>query len=166
MREDTPIPIAEEEWASFELEQVGDDWWLDAKPMCWRCTAEVDALQHYCHRCNAAVGQFTPWISFVNIPMACEPFGIMWERAWWPGTESPLRRATYWILLLAAGVATGYVWILLLAFILWTRSPPPRPGYCRECGFDLRSGHERCPECGRPPRPEDSHPRKRLPAEN
>jgi hypothetical protein len=48
--------------------------------------------------------------------------------------------------------------MLVVALFLWRRSDSKDRGklassdgeYCHECGYDLRAGHERCPECGTP----------------
>lgn len=38
-----------------------------------------------------------------------------------------------------------------LGVMEWLRRPRQQTGgRCRECGYDLRGGHERCPECGTP----------------
>jgi hypothetical protein len=145
---DDVASIDDGEWSAVGPEGVESEWWLEAKPLCFRCAAPIDRLQHYCHNCEAAVGQLTPLIPFVNIPMACEPFCIMWERLWFPRGESRARRATYLALLIIGGMVSGYVWILPIALVCWWRRPPRRPGCCHLCGYGLRASPERCPECG------------------
>ena len=62
---------------------------LDGTPLCLRCLAPADPLEHYCPECGAATGRFTPYIPFVDIPFYASIFGIMWERLfdrstrWW-----------------------------------------------------------------------------------
>jgi len=60
----------------------------------------------------------------------------------------------YWVPAMVAAVVPG----LHAARLLWQRHRESRGrrGLCCRCGYDLRGGHARCPECGlEPPAPKD-----------
>ena len=49
-------------------------------------------------------------------------------------------RVPHWLVALLAGIAP--------AVYGYRRRRRPPPGYCRNCGYDLRASPGRCPECG------------------
>jgi hypothetical protein len=70
-----------------------------------------------------------------------------WEKlGFWLHFEAPSSfdvGFAYWLPTLLMLVVVA-LWLLRRrAWVLHVRE-----GYCRECGYDLRGGHERCPECG------------------
>ena len=84
---------------------------------------------------------------------------VLWSRLglWLDGWKTPLpdRSSTGW------RVALPYWFIQLVGLTLtsltmrikWNwhrRSPHTLPGYCPQCGYDLRASKDRCPECGHP----------------
>ena len=122
-----------------------------ATPVCLGCLTPFDRLQHYCGHCGTVVGQFTPYIPYLNSPFNYSLYDRMWTRLWYPQGESVARRKVYVIMLIVLAFVHIPVWILLLGIPLWWwyRRKHPPPGFCAACGYDLRGGpHERCPECG------------------
>src|SRR5262245_54507984 len=93
MTEDQSSAVDWDDWKNFPEPESMEGDLSDATPLCPRCLNEVTLWDHYCDRCGFAVGLFTPSIPFVNIPLLCEPFRIMWERLWWPHGETMYRRA-------------------------------------------------------------------------
>jgi hypothetical protein len=51
------------------------------------------------------------------------------------------------LLITAPGIARLFDW-----------RPLSKRHACPECGYDLRSGHDKCPECGHPVKPQSINP--------
>ena len=51
-------------------------------PLCTQCLAPHSPSVYYCPKCGAAVGQFTAYMPFVNIPFFANFYGRVWERVW------------------------------------------------------------------------------------
>jgi hypothetical protein len=75
----------------------------EATPLCPRCLRPIDPLQHYCD-CGQPVGQFTPYIPFVNIRFNYGVFGASWRRLWASGTALPPRLGHFLLIALLAPV--------------------------------------------------------------
>ena len=52
-----------------------------------------------------------------------------------------------WLCLLVSSATTA---------LLFRAAPKTRPGFCPNCGYDLRATPNRCPECGHQPKPAHS----------
>jgi len=61
-----------------------------------------------------------------------------WPSAEWRGTGGHLV-APFWFVLLVSVPLTAF----------WWYRDRLRPGYCRQCGYDLRASKKKCPECGK-----------------
>lgn len=62
---------------------------------------------------------------------------------WFRRLGTRLAAVPHWIL-----VAVGALPLLMRAVLMCRRYIRVRQGQCTNCGYDLRSGHDRCPECG------------------
>jgi predicted amidophosphoribosyltransferase len=159
-------PIESSKWAETpEPEAVSGDW-SGARPLCSCCLEESDPLQHDCRSCGNAVGQFTSYIPFANIPFTLDPFGRMWERVWFPHHESPARRLIDLGLLALSFVGIWPTWILLLLSTPYWSKRRRRwiGGRCQRCGYDLRASAGMCPECGAPVAPAEREAPRHAPA--
>ncbi len=52
-------------------------------PICLHCFTPYHETEHYCKVCGEAVGQFTPYVPFVNIPFNYSIFGKIWRKLWY-----------------------------------------------------------------------------------
>ena len=77
----------------------------DGVPLCTRCLRPHSPHQYYCAHCGAAVGQYTAYIPYVDIPFFANFYGRLWRRAWFERGVSLISRAfSMLIILLAAPV--------------------------------------------------------------
>ncbi len=49
-------------------------------PICPHCFTPYHETEHYCKECGEAVGQFTPYVPFVNIPFNYAIFRKIWRK--------------------------------------------------------------------------------------
>jgi hypothetical protein len=123
-----PEELDEEHEEYGEPEELGDD--EEAIPVCPNCLAPFNPLQHYCSDCYEAVGQYTPYIPFVNIRFETRLVRELWKKMVTP-TLPILTRVEYFIalMIIALVVAPDQEAIFLgIPFMLWGWShvEPPR----------------------------------------
>jgi hypothetical protein len=101
-------------------------------PLCLHCLEPVHPLDYYCPHCGEAVGCFTPYIPFVNIPFEISFFARLWRKLWRP-VHTPIGTRALWAVLI---VLLAPAMLLGLPFALHRRSrprtltppdPPPPP---------------------------------------
>src|SRR5262245_34769793 len=149
------------------LAWISSYWYCDAIGYCWRPTEAtgrfpIKFIATTSFRGTIDFGHY----SFSKYNIMRLPFGLQtyhhnaaqigsgpaphWSflgLAWWSQEATHGSLATlsvpYWLLL--AALSPVAIW--------FTRSACRRrrfgPGLCDGCGYDLRSGHARCPECGK-----------------
>lgn len=124
--------MSEHESTQFDAEQAeaaASAEWIDdqlrhdreAIPVCLKCLTPSTPFDHYCSRCGFAVGRFTRYIPFVNIP---------WEVDFWARVASIVRSRN------RAFVMRGFGFVLilfgapsiLLGIVLGTRPDITRDG--------------------------------------
>ena len=77
----------------------------DEIPLCTRCLRPHSPHQHYCEHCGAAVGQYTTYIPYIDIPFFANFYGRLWRRVWFDrGVPLTSRAFGLLIILLAAPV--------------------------------------------------------------
>ena len=70
-----------------------------------RCKPPSPPHRYYCEHCGAAVGQFTPYIPYIDIPFFADFYGRLWRRVWFErGVSLASRALGLLIILLAAPV--------------------------------------------------------------
>lgn len=100
------------ECTSFESPGVESS---EGVPLCLRCLAPHSPHEYYCKHCGAAVGQFTPYIPFVDIPFYANFYGRLWKRVWHERGVPVLSRAfSLWLIgLLAPVMLVGLPFVIL-----------------------------------------------------
>ena len=46
----------------------------DSQPLCIQCLTPFEPLEHYCKNCGSAVGNYTMYLPFINIPFEVKYF--------------------------------------------------------------------------------------------
>ncbi len=107
----------------------------DAVPVCSHCFQPVSPLDHYCDDCGEAVGQWTAYIPWVNIPYLASFFERLWMRIWWR-RDTPLRRRLGYLMVIVLLAAAIFELVVMLVagipFVVWrrltARRTEPGPG--------------------------------------
>ncbi|MBT7304442.1 MAG: hypothetical protein HN849_33210 [Victivallales bacterium] len=97
-------------------------------PVCSKCLAPVaSASQHYCQGCGNAIGEFTPYVPFVNIRFNCSLFATLWHKLKDPEVPIVHKFIPAVVLLLFAPLLAGipylFYWLPLLVYE-WLVSEP------------------------------------------
>ncbi len=85
--------------------------------LCAHCLTPFSVSQHYCEKCGEAVGQFTPYIPFVNIRFNYSIFAKMWHKIWFE-KESCLCWKLFYLFLI---VCVAPIMLVGLPFIAWEK---------------------------------------------
>jgi len=90
-------------------------------PACTKCLAPVaDDSQHYCPECGSAIGEFTPYVPFVNIRFNCSLFATLWHKLKDPEVPIAHKFIPAVVLLLFAPLLAGvpylFYWLPLLVY--------------------------------------------------
>lgn len=77
-------------------------------------------------------------------------FGFVRELCtdWRGGLMAPPPKYYELIVVPYAGFAAFFAFLPLLCLVPWSWRRKAKPGYCAQCGYDLRATKDRCPECG------------------
>jgi hypothetical protein len=91
-------------------------------PLCTRCLRPVSKADYYCPHCGEAVGQFTTYLPFIDIPFQADFLGGIWRWTWRPGRNWLVRAVSIALLALIAAP------LLLIGFpyLLWVKLRGPR----------------------------------------
>jgi len=86
----------------------------DEIPLCIRCLTPHSPADYYCRKCGAAVGQWTTYLPYIDIPFLVNFCVRLWRRVWFePGVSLPRRAfCLLLILFLVPGMLLGlpFVW--------------------------------------------------------
>jgi len=115
------------------------------------------------------VGDNSPSFTWTHAPVATRVFpwpsvakwrGVF-SRQFFLSSSSGLFTSSYvmnrfgvfdWLIVLATGI------LPTIQIILWLKPKRPGPGFCQQCGYDLRATPDRCPECGTVPTKKETNP--------
>ena len=85
-------------------------------PLCSRCLEPVRPRDYYCERCGQAVGQYTTYLPYIDIPFQVDFLATLWRRLWSRDT-GPLARIGFFLMVLFLTP----ILFLALPFILWDK---------------------------------------------
>ncbi|MHC4958546.1 MAG: hypothetical protein ACYTGN_09225 [Planctomycetota bacterium] len=90
-------------------------------PLCTRCLRPVRKSDHYCE-CGEAVGQFTTYLPFVDIPFQADFLGGIWRWTWRPGRNWIARALS----IVSLGLIAAPLIVFGLPYLLWVKLRGPR----------------------------------------
>ncbi|MHC4411014.1 MAG: hypothetical protein ACYS0F_18650 [Planctomycetota bacterium] len=78
---------------------------------------------YYCPACGAAVGQFTAYLPFIDIPFHANFYARLWHRVWFEPSVALLSRALTFLLI----VVMAPIMLVGLPFVWFARRRKRRP---------------------------------------
>jgi len=86
-------------------------------PLCSECLTPYHEFEHYCKKCGAGVGMYTPYMPFVNIPFNIRIWKKLWKKLWFDKKPLSIVKIFYLLLII---IISPFL-LIGIPFVIWEK---------------------------------------------